>query len=156
MSKKKKQPVQLTDDELEAAKKVLLKQVSCVNEELQRLVKKLETSGADITNETEAIGDCLSNIENEVQDIITRSSEILLEKEEAEKEKAELQGKYDDLMEITELTQFSNTMVGELKYETNNLLDSQIMELFTECLIDIRPVDMIENLKTIKQYKIVI
>jgi len=148
--KKKAQKKETTPIELKRAE--LKKYISDINSEL----KCIEAKNSDAVQETGVIGDCLDIIEEifaDVEDDYDTISKELDEKNEAIKEaEKELEWVKEDLEGLIEI----NTMVGELKYKASNLLDQEVLDLFTQCIQEIKPAHMIHNLKTILQEKVII
>lgn len=71
------------------------------------------------------------------------------------KENKEKLEKAEYTVNATMTTEIMDTMIGTLTYKTSNAVDAELMDLFTQCLIEIQPAAMRDNLKTILAFKIV-
>lgn len=151
-SKKKKQAKPRPFDDIRADFK---KQVSCISEELTRI--NVKGDNLNIEPEISAIGDCINNIEeilDEAERII--DDKILEAEEKITKEFEEkLEGKDDELDAIHNLTYDAETCIGRIQYRADNQIDDGLMELFMKCMYEIQPAVMEENLKTILKFKTV-
>lgn len=119
----------------------------------QELLHISKVEGAE--KEVAAIGDILDKLEGCFEELNDSWDAVEAENMELEASNKEIEDKLTELENIAALTTEVGTMVGSLKYETNNLLDAELMDLFTECLAEIQPAIMLENLKTIKEFKTV-
>lgn len=122
-----------------------------INEELQRIKVKNANSEAEV----DAIGDLLDKIDTCFSELEDRTDKAEAENDEHLENQTAFEERISELEAIAETVHEMDTMIGTLKYQTNNLVDAELMDLFTECLVEIQPAVMLENLKTIKAFKTV-
>lgn len=146
MAKKTKapKPTEVIRDELK-------KFMFSINKELQTIKLRSEEN----ENEVAYIGELLGQIETCFDTLENRTDAAESENDELKAANTKIEEQLDDLQIALNLISEVNTMVGTIKYEADNLVDAELMDLFTECLAEIQPATMLENLKTIKEFKTV-
>lgn len=146
MAKKTKapKPTEVIRDELK-------KFMFSINKELQTIKLRSEEN----ENEVTYIGELLEQIETCFEKLENRADAAEAENTELKATNTKIEEKLEELQIAVNLITEVNTMVGTIKYEANNLADNELMDLFTECLVEIQPAIMLENLKTIKEFKTV-
>lgn len=70
--------------------------------------------------------------------------------EELGNEATELNNRISELEGLLDVTTTLNTMVGEVRYKTDNLLDAQVMEKFAEIMQTVQPATLLQQLETLK------
>lgn len=125
-------------------------QLTWVNEELQHLLEKSDI-WLDLTPETDAIGVSLNNLEEQFTKMYDRADAAESELQQAKDDLNTLDENYDKISAALDLISEYNTCAGVIKFQTDNLLDEQVMDLFTQCLLHIQPVKLLAILQNIIQ-----
>ena len=132
--------------------------------DIEFLLNRMEQQGTgfkdnNVESPDETNSEVLYRLLDEMKDFYTAVEDerdgAQNERDEHKKELDSAKEEFDYMEQATRMVQFVDTSLGQLKYQTDNLIDAQIMEAFAECLVLVRPADMLKNLDTIKQFKIV-
>lgn len=123
------------------------KHIFHINDEITQIAKKYED--IDITMEAGSIGDTLDCIEDCFKELEEKFDETETKITELGTEAEDLKAEVERITEYSDGLTNVNTMVGELRYKTNNFLDADLLDLFTQCLAEVRPADLHTHLQTI-------
>lgn len=123
--------------------------------ELQLMVNAVAKGKAftDATDENpdetyqEAIDRLMAEIDDFFRDAWNNYDDASLERDELKADMERLTKDVEDLEEFTKGIDQVNTMVGALKYETDNLLDAHTMEEVVKLMKEIRPTDLLKILQ---------
>lgn len=148
MAKKVKPAVEPT--EIEKHKAYIAQQVADINKELQLIQNADGDTTATIGSAISAIGDCLENVESTVTTLCDEADEYRLKVDVLGKEAEELEERVENIIRETDCVQFFSSMVGEVRYKTDNLLDAQVMEKFAEIMQTVQPATLLQHMETLK------
>lgn len=149
MSKTKKKVEQKTLKPIEQFRQDVKKQLEAVNAHCKVIQDNWNGIDLDVDAAIEGLGGVANGIE-EIFDNVEKDYDKLDERcEELLQEAKDIQSQVD-LLESKQIPfEEVQTMVGDLKYHTTNLLDSQTLDLFTQCLVEIRPAALQNALENI-------
>lgn len=114
-----------------------------------------EPADKDLEAELDEPADELRDAKKRISELESENIDLENKVSELEKELDEAKEELDELELQTMGTGNATTENGHaFRYYTENPIDAQIVEAFAECMAEIPPADMLENLRLMKEYKI--
>ena len=140
----------MAQKQTEDHKQYISKQIFDINQELNIITNAEGDTVAAIGAAVDAIGDCLENIESTVTEICDEAHYYRSQADKLVEEVAELEDRIEDIIKETDCVQGFSSMVGEVRYKTDNLADAQTMETFAEVMAIVPPAALLAQLQTLK------